>query len=92
MVQDLGNTSDLEVMSIGGSYMIRRDRLMNELVIKGRQAGIVLLYAPEAKGDCTRGSVRVIEADRAIGREVFIAARGGCRGTQRQAAFAHSNR
>lgn len=67
MVQDLGNTSDLEVMSIGGSYMIRRDRLMNELVIKGRQAGIVLLYAPdgfgktsvlmqyvrEAKGDCT---------------------------------------
>ena len=86
MVQDLGNTSDLEVMSIGGSYMIRRDRLMNELVIKGRQAGIVLLYAPdgfgktsvlmqyvrEAKGDCTRGSVRVIEADRAIGREVFM--------------------
>ena len=86
MVQDLGNTSDLEVMSIGGGYMIRRDRLMNELVIKGRQAGIVLLYAPdgfgktsvlmqyvrEAKGDCTRGSVRVIEADRAIGREVFM--------------------
>lgn len=86
MVQDLGNTSDLEVMSMGGGYMIRRDRLMNELIIKGRQAGIVLVYAPdgfgktsvlmqyvrEVKSDFTRGSVRVIEADRAIGREVFM--------------------
>ena len=33
MVQDLGNTSDLEVMSMGGGYMVRRDRLMNELII-----------------------------------------------------------
>ena len=66
--------------------MVRRDRLMNELIVKGRKAGIVLLYAPdgfgktsvllqyvqEVKSDPTRGPVRIIEADRAIGRELFM--------------------
>lgn len=59
---------------------------MNELIAKGRKAGIVVLYAPdgfgktsvllqythEVKCDPTRGPVRIIEADRAIGREVFM--------------------
>lgn len=86
MVNDLGNTDDLELMPLGSSYTVRRDRLMNELIAKGRKAGIVVLYAPdgfgktsvllqytqEVKSDPTRGSVRIIEADRAIGREVFM--------------------
>lgn len=86
MVNDLGNTNDLELMPTGGGYMVRRDRLMNELIVKGRKAGIVLLYAPdgfgktsvllqyvqEVKSDPTRGPVRIIEADRAIGRELFM--------------------
>lgn len=86
MVNDLGNTDDLELMPTGGGYMVRRDRLMNELIVKGRKAGIVLLYAPdgfgktsvllqyvqEVKSDPTRGPVRIIEADRAIGRELFM--------------------
>ena len=75
MVNDLGNTDDLELMPTGGGYMVRRDRLMNELIVKGRKAGIVLLYAPdgfgktsvllqyvqEVKSDPTRGPVRIIE-------------------------------
>lgn len=86
MVNDLGNTDDLELMPLGSSYTVRRDRLMNELIAKGRKAGIVVLYAPDAfgktsvllqytqevKSDPTRGPVRIIEADRAIGREVFM--------------------
>ena len=86
MVNDLGNTDDLELMPLGSSYTVRRDRLMNELNAKGRKAGIVVLYAPdgfgktsvllqytqEVKRDPTRGPVRIIEADRAIGREVFM--------------------
>lgn len=86
MVNDLGNTDDLELMPLGSSYTVRRDRLMNELIAKGRKAGIVVLYAPdgfgktsvllqyaqEVKNDPTRGPVRIIEADRAIGREVFM--------------------
>ena len=73
MVNDLGNTDDLELMPTGGGYMVRRDRLMNELIVKGRKAGIVLLYAPdgfgktsvllqyvqEVKSDPTRGPVRI---------------------------------
>ena len=86
MVNDLGNTDDLELMPTSGGYMVRRDRLMNELIVKGRKAVIVLLYAPdgfgktsvllqyvqEVKSDPTRGPVRIIEADRAIGRELFM--------------------
>lgn len=86
MVNDLGNTDDLELIPLGSSYTVRRDRLMNELIAKGRKAGIVVLYAPdgfgktsvllqytqEVKSDPTRGPVRIIEADRAIGREVFM--------------------
>ena len=86
MVNDLGNTDDLELMPMGGGYMVRRDRLMNELIVKGRKAGIVLIYAPdgfgktsvllqyvqEVKSDPTRGPVRIIEADRALGRELFM--------------------
>ena len=86
MVNDLGNTDDLELMPLGSSYTVRRDRLMNELIAKGRKAGIVVLYAPdgfgktsvllqytqEVKSDPTRGPVRIIEADRAIGRELFM--------------------
>ena len=86
MVNDLGNTDDLELMPLGSSYTVRRDRLINELIAKGRKAGIVVLYAPdgfgktsvllqyaqEVKSDPTRGPVRIIEADRAIGREVFM--------------------
>lgn len=86
MVNELGNMDDLELMPLGSSYTVRRDRLMNELIAKGRKAGIVVLYAPdgfgktsvllqyaqEVKSDPTRGPVRIIEADRAIGREVFM--------------------
>lgn len=86
MVNELGNMDDLELMPLGSSYMVRRNRLMNELIAKGRKAGIVVLYAPdgfgktsvllqyaqEVKSDPTRGPVRIIEADRAIGREVFM--------------------
>lgn len=86
MVNDLGSIDDLELMPLGGGYMVRRERLMNELLAKGRKAGIVVLYAPdgfgktsvllqythEVKCDPTRGPVRIIEADRATGREVFM--------------------
>ena len=86
MVNDLSGIDDLELMPLGGGYMVRRERLMNELIAKGRKAGIVVLYAPdgfgktsvllqythEVKCDPTRGPVRIIEADRAIGREVFM--------------------
>lgn len=86
MVNELGNMDDLELMPLGSSYTVRRDRLINELIAKGRKAGIVVLYAPdgfgktsvllqyaqEVKSDPTRGPVRIIEADRAIGREVFM--------------------
>lgn len=86
MVNDLSSMDDLELMPLGGGYMVRRERLMNELIAKGRKAGIVVLYAPdgfgktsvllqythEVKCDPTRGPVRIIEADRAIGREVFM--------------------
>ena len=86
MVNDLGSIDDLELMPLGGGYMVRRERLMNELIAKGRKAGIVVLYAPdgfgktsvllqythEVKCDPTRGPVRIIEADRATGREVFM--------------------
>lgn len=86
MVNDLSGIDDLELMPLGGGYMVRRERLMNELIAKGRKAGIVVLYAPdgfgktsvllqytqEVKSDPTRGPVRIIEADRAIGREVFM--------------------
>lgn len=86
MVNDLDSIDDLELMPLGGGYMVRRERLMNELIAKGRKAGIVVLYAPdgfgktsvllqytqEVKSDPTRGPVRIIEADRAIGREVFM--------------------
>ena len=86
MVNDLGSMDDLELMPLGGGYMVRRERLMNELLAKGRKAGIVVLYAPdgfgktsvllqythEVKCNPTRGPVRIIEADRAIGREVFM--------------------
>ena len=85
MVNDLGNTDDLELMPTGGGYMVRRDRLMNELIVKGRKAGIVLLYAPTGLvrrryccNTCRklnripREAGRIIEADRAIGRELFM--------------------
>ncbi len=86
MLSDLDNTGDLGFMPSGRGYIVRRDRLMNELIAKGRKAGIVLIYAPdgfgktsvllqyaqEVKSDQTRGSVRIIEADHAIGREVFV--------------------
>ncbi len=86
MVNDLSSIDDLELMPLGGGYMVRRERLMNELLAKGRKAGIVVLYAPdgfgktsvllqythEVKCDPTRGPVRIIEADRATGREVFM--------------------
>lgn len=86
MVNDLSSIDDLELMPLGGGYMVRRERLMNELIAKGRKAGIVVLYAPdgfgktsvllqythEVKCDPTRGPVRIIEADRAIGRELFM--------------------
>lgn len=86
MVNDLDSIDDLELMPLGGGYMVRRERLLNELIAKGRKAGIVVLYAPdgfgktsvllqytqEVKSDPTRGPVRIIEAERAIGREVFM--------------------
>lgn len=50
MVNDLGNMDDLELMPLGSSYTVRRDRLMNELIAKGRKAGIVVLYAPDGFG------------------------------------------
>ena len=77
MVNDLSGIDDLELMPLGGGYMVRRERLMNELIAKGRKAGIVVLYAPdgfgktsvllqythEVKCDPTRGPVRIIEAE-----------------------------
>lgn len=86
MMNGMNDTDDLELAPLGTGYMVRRDRLMSELIVKGRKAGIVLLYAPdgfgktsillqytqEVKSDPTRGLVRIIEADRAIAREVFM--------------------
>lgn len=101
MVNDLGGIDELELMPLGGGYMVRRERLMNELIAKGRKAGIVVLYAPdgfgktsvllqythEVKCDPTRGPVRIIEADRSHWARGVYAARGGYRRTQRQTAL-----
>ena len=37
MVNDLDSIDDLELMPLGGGYMVRRERLMNELIAKGRK-------------------------------------------------------
>lgn len=50
MVNDLSSIDELELMPLGGGYMVRRERLMNELIAKGRKAGIVVLYAPDGFG------------------------------------------
>lgn len=50
MVNDLSGIDELELMPLGGGYMVRRERLMNELIAKGRKAGIVVLYAPDGFG------------------------------------------
>lgn len=38
MLSDLDNTGDLGFMPSGRGYIVRRDRLMNELIAKGRKA------------------------------------------------------
>ena len=53
MVNDLSGIDDLELMPLGGGYMVRRERLMNELIAKGRKAGIVVLLAPAGVGCCS---------------------------------------
>ena len=89
MVNDLGNTDGLELMPLGGSYMVRRDRLMNELIAKGRKAGIVVLYAPdgfgktsvllqytqEVKSDPTRGPVRISRPTAPLGARCLCSSR-----------------
>ena len=50
MMNGLNDTDDLELAPLGTGYMVRRDRLMSELIVKGRKAGIVLLYAPDGFG------------------------------------------
>ena len=81
MVNDLSSIDDLELMPLGGGYMVRRERLMNELIAKGRKAGIVVLYAPDAR---PRADYR--GRSRHWARGVY-AARGGYRRTQRQTAL-----
>ena len=76
MVNDLGNTDDLELMSTGGGYMVRRDRLMNELIVKGRKAGIVLLYAPDGFGK-TSVLLQYVQEPRDWTRALYAAR--GCR-------------
>ena len=78
MVNDLSGIDELELMPLGGGYMVRRERLMNELIAKGRKAGIVVLYAPDGFG---KTSVLLQYT-----HEVY-AARGGYRRTQRQTAL-----
>ncbi len=56
MVNDLGNTDDLELMPTGGGYMVRRDRLMNELRCKRKKEVFGLILAPEGFG---RGSLLI---------------------------------
>ena len=75
MVNDLGNTDDLELMPLGSSYTVRRDRLMNELIAKGRKAGIVVLYAPDGFG---KTSVRLQYAQ-AVSYTHLIAPQTGTR-------------
>lgn len=100
MVNDLSGIDDLELMPLGGGYMVRRERLMNELIAKGRKAGIVVLYAPdgfgktsvllqyahEVKCDPTRPRADYRGRSRHWARGVY-AARGGYRRTQRQTAL-----
>ena len=83
MVNDLSGIDDLELMPLGGGYMVRRERLMNELIAKGRKAGIVVLYAPDGFG---KTSVLLRGRSRHWARGVY-AARGGYRRTQRQTAL-----
>ena len=90
MVNDLSGIDDLELMPLGGGYMVRRERLMNELIAKGRKAGIVVLYAPDGFGK-TSVLLQYTRADyrgrsRHWARGVY-AARGGYRRTQRQTAL-----
>ena len=101
MVNDLSGIDELELMPLGGGYMVRRERLMNELIAKGRKAGIVVLYAPDGFGKTSvllqyTHEVKCDARSRADyrGRSCHwargvYAARGGYRRTQRQTALSY---
>lgn len=86
MFEDASDGSRLGLMPMGTGFMVYRKRMIRDLVIKGRRAGIVLISAPEGFGktalllqyveevrsDPTRGDVKVIEAAGSTAGEVFM--------------------
>ena len=86
MFEDASDGGRMGLMPLGGSFMVYRGRMIRDLVLKGRRAGIVLISAPEGfgktavllqyveevKGDPTRGDVKVIEAAGSIASELFM--------------------
>lgn len=74
------------LMPMGTGFMVYRRRMMQDLIVQGRRAGIVLISAPEGFGktalllqyveevrsDPTRGDVKIIEAAGSIAGELFM--------------------
>lgn len=86
MFEDATGDERLGVMPMGAGFMVYRGRMIHDLVLKGRRAGIVLISAPEGfgktavllqyveevKSDSTRGDVKIIEAAGSIASELFM--------------------
>ena len=86
MFDDANDGGRLSLMPLGTGFMVYRRRIVRDLVIKGRRAGIVLISAPEGfgktalllqyveevKSDPTRGDVKIIEAAGSTASEVFM--------------------
>ena len=86
MFDDASDDGRLDLMPMGTSFMVYRRRMIQDLILKGRRAGIVLISAPEGFGktavllqyaeevrsDPTRGDVRIIEAAGSIASEIFM--------------------
>lgn len=86
MWDDADEIDRLGLMPLGDSFMVQRTQMIRDLVLQGRRAGIVVIYAPdgfgktavmlqyveEVRSDPTRGEVRVIEAERAVAPELYM--------------------
>lgn len=76
----------LEPLPMGSSYTVRRERMVRDLVARGREAGIVVVcapngfgktatlmqYADEIRSDPSRGVVQMIEATDSSADELLV--------------------
>ncbi len=73
-------------LPLGSSFTVRRDKLVRDLVMQGRRAGIVVMYAPKGFGktamalqyaeqirtDPSRGWAQMVEAEGALAEELML--------------------